>query len=122
MLNTDPCLFSILYIVLYGRGVFTAEEKLNQHRSRRKQDDGDHDRFEVFLQVYPKLLFHQFVQVMAQEQHRSNPCNASNNIIEAELFLIHVYNACNYRRKGSDERKETCKNDRAAAMFVVKIL
>src|ERR1700744_6073618 len=59
---------------------------------------------------------------MTAEYHREYPGQASDNIIQAELFSVHHDNPCYDRRKRPDNGQEPRKYDRLPPMLLKKFL
>src|SRR4030095_1590479 len=87
------------------------KEYFPKHGCRGNSDNNDDDCFKMILQLKSELSFHPDLREMACEDHADYPGNTSNDIEKGKLLLIHLYNAGNDRRKCSDDRQESCKND-----------
>src|SRR5690606_20892672 len=63
-----------------------------------------------------------FLQEMAGKYHTEYPCQRADNIIKHELCSIHLHNACNNGREGSDKGQKSCYNNCKSSIFLIKLM
>lgn len=102
--------------ILSGRSLQLARKNFDDNRNERNADDTNHNELEVSFD--PRKVSEKVSCTHANE----DPGESSGNIVECVFFPVHAGDPCHKRRKGSDDRKESCEKNGFPSVAFVKTL